>query len=1061
MKASRIKRLFLGVILVPTVVISAIILLAYLKQDAIVQAKITDLNENYTGKISVGDVHLAPFTNFPDISLKIDDVHIYESKEPAAVAIVDVADIYLGFGFFDVLSGHYDIHSLLVEDGFIDLVMHPDGSTNVAHALAMAGNSEEEEAIDFHLRKLEFKNVDVHQREEATNLDIETFIYWAKGGFNTKGNQIAAHIDSQFELNVMDNGDTTYLKHRHFEFHTDLVFDESTGMLNFKPSGIVMEHGNFEVAGSIDTKNEMTLDIAVKGAKPNFDLFIAFAPEELIPVLERYENAGKIYFDAVLQGPTTNGRQPFIDARFGAQEAHFENATAKRRIDHMGFTGHFTNGAQRNFETMEFSLTDMVGSLEKGKFVGNVVVKNFETPDINMQLDADFDIPFLVSFLNLEEVEDAKGSVEMKLKFHDVIDIDHPERALNDLNQAYFAELKIEDLSFNASDLPVPLKDLDVHIEMNGKKAQLDYFNLVLGNSNVSISGSLSDLPAIVHHTAKEVHAQLKIKSNTIDIAQLTNFSAIDSTGVDEQIENLSLGFSFNALGNAFTEYTHLPLGEFYIDNLYADLKHYPHTLHDFHADVIIKEKDLKIIDFTGNIDESDFHFNGLIHDFNFWMQEELNGDIDVDVTFKSDLLKFENLFAYQGENHVPKDYRHEEVKHLELHLNTSMHYKQNALYSIDMQLDKLVGKMHVHPLRFENFNGRFHYEDDHIMVQQFTGKMGRTQFEMDMNYYLGEDETIKKRDNLFRIKSDFIDFDALSSFGATADANASGSHDSAKTTKDVAEHAEAFNVYEMPFTDMQFNVDVGHFMYHRLDLKNIHAQVRTTHNHYIYLDTVRLDGAGGHIAMNGYFNGSDPEHIYLKPKMTLTDVDLDKLLFKFENFGQDAVVSENLHGQLTAKITGKIRVYPDLVVDLDQSVVHLDIMVLNGRLENYDPVMMLSDYFGDKDLTSIKFDTLQNHMDITNGTVTIPNMTIESTLGHMDISGTQDMNDNMDYYFRIPWSLVKQASKNKLFGAKAKDPATEDEIVELDPNGKTKYLNINVTGTFDDFSVKAKKQRH
>lgn len=204
MKAKQVKRLFIGVILIPLIALSVIILVAYLKQDAIVQSQITNLNATYTGRISVGDVHLAPFANFPDISLKVDDVHIYETKEENAAPIVEVADIYMGFGLFDILSGHYDIHSLVVEDGFIDLVLHNDGRTNVENALAISSSSEEGEAVDVHLRKIEFQNIDIHQREEATNLDIETLIYWAKGGFNTKGDKIAAHIDSQFELNVMD-----------------------------------------------------------------------------------------------------------------------------------------------------------------------------------------------------------------------------------------------------------------------------------------------------------------------------------------------------------------------------------------------------------------------------------------------------------------------------------------------------------------------------------------------------------------------------------------------------------------------------------------------------------------------------------------------------------------------------------------------------------------------------------------------------------------------------------------------------------------------------------------
>ncbi len=77
--------------------------------------------------------------------------------------------------------------------------------------------------------------------------------------------------------------------------------------------------------------------------------------------------------------------------------------------------------------------------------------------------------------------------------------------------------------------------------------------------------------------------------------------------------------------------------------------------------------------------------------------------------------------------------------------------------------------------------------------------------------------------------------------------------------------------------------------------------------------------------------------------------------------------------------------------------------------------------------------------MDIRYGKITIPTMTIESTLGHMDISGTQDMNDSIDYYARIPWNLVKGAARSKLFGTKENEGQTEDSIVEVDSTKRVK----------------------
>lgn len=1048
-------------ILLPVLFFSAVVYYIYSQQDAIIQNEIAILNRQHQGLITVGENHLALLSNFPDIAFKVEDVKIYETKNKNAPVILDVANIYMGFNIWDILNGDYSIQSLIVKEGFFDIILHKDGTNNLQNALTSLTPSETE-SDDFQniqLKNIKLYNLDIHKKDEGENTDLETFIYEGKGGFKINPDLISAHIDTEFEMNLIDNGDTTYIRHKHFELHTDVLLDKHTGLLSIEPSGLKMEHGDFELEGSIDTKNDMDLDLIVNGTKPNFDMFIAFAPEDLIPVLERYKNAGKIYFNALVKGPTLNQQVPFFDVKFGASEAFLENTDKGKRINEMGFSGHFTNGEERNLRTTTFSLNDMTAKLDTGKFLGNIVVKNFETPEIDMQLNVDFNLEFMASFLNLTDIKNTSGRVALEMNFHDIIDLDHPELALNTLNQAYFSELKVSDLSISSENLPVPLEQLNAHLIMNGKEATLDQFDMLFGTSSISIKGFITDLPAIVHHTDTPIEAHLQVQSDVLNIAEITRYSKIDSTGVDEEIKNLSAGFSFKSSAKAFTESEYLPEGEFFVDSLYAELKHYPHQLHDFHVDVLIDDVDLKIVDFTGFIDDSDFNFNGYVHNYGFWMQPELHGDVDLDLTLASDVLRLEDVFTYQGENYVPEDYRHEKFENLEVHLNSSMHYKQSKLHSIDIDLDKLTTKMQVHPLQFEDFKGQFHYEDDHLMIQKFEGKIGKTIFDVDMNYYLGDDQAIKKRDNFLGLKANYIDFDQLFNFKVKPPETKLVE---TSKTDDVAVHAEAFNIYELPFTDMKFDVDVAHFIYNRIDLQQIKAALRTTKNHFMYVDTLTMEAAGGNFRMSGYFNGSDPKHIYMKPDLIAEHIDIEKLLLKFENFGQEYVVSDNLKGRVSSRITGDIRVYPDLVPDLDQSEIHMDVEVLEGKLQNYEPISMLSEYMGDKNLKNIKFDTLKNHLDITKGRITIPTMTIESTLGHMELSGTQDSDHNIEYYLRIPWKTVKKAARYKLFSNKKNQGQNleEEEIIELDSTKKVRYLNLKLYGNVDDYEISMEKKK-
>jgi low affinity Fe/Cu permease len=98
--------------------------------------------------------------------------------------------------------------------------------------------------------------------------------------------------------------------------------------------------------------------------------------------------------------------------------------------------------------------------------------------------------------------------------------------------------------------------------------------------------------------------------------------------------------------------------------------------------------------------------------------------------------------------------------------------------------------------------------------------------------------------------------------------------------------------------------------------------------------------------------------------------------------------------------------------------------------------------------------------MDIIKGTLSIPTMTIKSTLGHMDISGTQDMNNEIDYFVRIPMSVLMKATRNKVFGTKENDPEAVDKIITVDANKRTRYLNLNIKGTLDDYAIKIGKDK-
>lgn len=1035
-------------IVTPLVLFSITIGILYAKQDEVVQELVADLNADFTGLVEIDGSHISPFETFPYISIDLEHVRIYEDKEKNTEPIVDVEEIFLGFNLWNVISGNLEIKDIKLKEGRLNLIQHVDGEFNVMKALTSQKEVEDpNEEFHLDLHEIELENIDLRKLNEAQNLLVDAYINDADAIFRTTPEHVYVSLDSRFEINLIMDGDTTAIKHKHFDANTELDFVTADEVLYIQPTVLLLEGSEFNMEGSIDFKNDLFIDLHFFGNKKDFKLFMAMAPEELLPVLERYDNRGDIVFDAKIHGPTMNGAKPAIEASFGCHNAYFNNATVDRKLEDLNFEAEFTNGPNRDASTMQFTLTDFSARPEVGEVTADLIVTNFEDPDINLQMNSRFELDFLADFLNIEGLQEMHGNIDLQMNFHDIVNLAEPEHAIKKLNESYYTELKIEDLGFIESAHNINVKDIDLFARMNGHEALIEYCDLLVNNSDLHITGSISDLPAILHHTDIEVDTRLKIESSLIDLFDLTGGDS--ATSFNEQFENLKLDLDFKSSARAITESPNLPMGEFFIENLYAKLNHYPHAFHDFHADVIIEEEDFKLVDFTGMIDESDFLFTGRLKHYDLWFQEDPLGDTKLEFNLTSNMLKLEDIFSYKGDNYVPEDYRHEELDDLAIHGYADLHFNK-GLQSSDVYFDKFEATMKVHPLRFEDFNGRVHYEDEHLVVENFSGRMGRSDFKTTLHWYLGDDESLKLRDNHFSLHSDHLDFDELHAY------------EPPPSDQGTVDHDAGFNVYELPFTDMTFDIEIKHLNYHRYLLENIETKFHTTPDHYINFDFLRMDAAGGSFEIEGYFNGSDPNMIYFSPQMTVHHVDLDKLLFKFENFGQDHLVSENLHGEFSGTITGKIHMHNDLVPKIDDSEIHMDIHVLDGRLEHFAMLDVMADYFKDKNLTSVRFDTLDNHIDLTNGVLTIPSMDINSSLGFMHFEGTQDTDLNFEYYLRIPWKLVTQAAASKLFGKKPEevDPEQEDAIQYADSDKKTRYVNVKVKGNMEDYDISLGKKR-
>src|SRR5690606_18278070 len=209
---------------------------------------------------------------------------------------------------------------------------------------------------------------------------------------------------------------------KHIDFNTDVHYKNAEEFLQIDPTEVSFEGASFKMDGKIDFKNDMDLDLHFGGNKPNFDLFIALAPEDLIPTLRTYENSGKIFFTADVKGKSINGHQPAVRVDFGCENGFFENKLFKRKLDKLQFRGYFTNGEKRTAETMEFRILNFQAKPEVGTFEVDLRLSNFDSPEVFVDVNTDMELNYIREFFEIDEISKASGRVNFKMKFRDIID---------------------------------------------------------------------------------------------------------------------------------------------------------------------------------------------------------------------------------------------------------------------------------------------------------------------------------------------------------------------------------------------------------------------------------------------------------------------------------------------------------------------------------------------------------------------------------------------------------------------------------------------------------------
>lgn len=218
---------------------------------------------------------------------------------------------------------------------------------------------------------------------------------------------------------------------------------------------------------------------------------------------------------------------------------------------------------------------------------------------------------------------------------------------------------------------------------------------------------------------------------------------------------------------------------------------------------------------------------------------------------------------------------------------------------------------------------------------------------------------------------------------------------------------------------NLRLDVVINEFWKNRFQADNVRG-IAHYEAPYLQIDSLTMQTMDG--TLTGAFGMLQDQEgvIFTNVSANLLNLDIRKLFFAFNNFGQTQLTHEHLKGTITgnsvfsAEFDSTFRISPATILSEN------DVIIRDGELNNYDPLLALSRFIEVEELRNIQFETLENTILLMENQVIIPAMDISSNALNLSASGTHQFDNQYDYRLQLKLSDLlynkSRSSRNREF---------------------------------------------
>jgi hypothetical protein len=298
--------------------------------------------------------------------------------------------------------------------------------------------------------------------------------------------------------------------------------------------------------------------------------------------------------------------------------------------------------------------------------------------------------------------------------------------------------------------------------------------------------------------------------------------------------------------------------------------------------------------------------------------------------------------------------------------------------------------------MQIKNLSGRVAMANDTIEIRKTSGQYAGINFTADSTKIVRMYAAFfQKKPEKFLVEGKFgIDHIDYSMFGVFLEEDSLSQLPPEETGKNNAHPSPALK-YQIKGT-----AAVNSIKYDKSLIENASCLFNISNDLYI-IDQLKFNAFDGTLNNSIRYETAQNQRTVILYRSEIDSMDISKLLYEFDNFGQEEISYEQLSGKFSTKMDGRFLMHGDSLI-MDSTKIKGDLKLVDGGLLNYRRAIELGEFTNLEELNNIQFKTMETQLFVFNNAMYVPRTDIRSNAMNISAFGMQTFGEDYQYHLRI-----------------------------------------------------------